>query len=118
MTGALFDMAPVVREPEEKLSADRRRTIRQAQALARRRHPLGLAFGIPVPLHADAPPADNRDAPGPRCGDCLHIARVGYHDSSYLKCTRGGSSWPWVTHGAATDLRAWWPGCEKWQARP
>jgi len=119
---ALFDMEHTAVEPEEKLSADRRRTVRQMEALQRRRHPLGLAFGFPMPLHPGAPPADNRDAPGPRCGDCRFIARVGHHDKTYLKCVRpsanGSNDWSYVTNGAATDLRAWWPACARWEPTP
>jgi hypothetical protein len=119
----LFDMEPPpAAEPEPELSADRRRTLRQAQALERGHHPLSLLGRPPVRLHPDAPPAGDRKAPGPRCGDCEFIARK----EQWLKCTRGRSGeygtrtfrcGPYETHGAATDLRAWWPGCERWEAR-
>lgn len=120
----LFDMDPVplpTREPEPKLGTDARRTLRQGQVMARGRHPLAL-LGAPLRLHADAPPVDDRKAPGPRCGDCVFIVRK----DQWLKCTRGRSgeigtktfrSGPYETHGGATDLRAWWPGCERWEPR-
>jgi len=118
---ALFDVDPVpLAEPGPKLSGDRRRTLRQAQALANGRHPLALVHGTPLRLHPDAPPADDRKAPGPRCGGCTFIER----QDGWLKCTRGRSGeiytktfrrGPYETHGAATDIRAWWPGCEKWE---
>lgn len=116
----LFDMEPVApREPEPKLSADARRTLRQAQVMDRGRHPLSLA-GPCLRLHPDAPPPGDRKAPGPRCGTCAFLQR----QEKWLKCTRGRSgeiytpsfrSGPYETRGAATDMRAWWPGCERWQ---
>jgi hypothetical protein len=120
---SLFDMEPVpLPDPGPKLSDGRRRTIRQAQALANGRHPLGLVHGTPLRLHPDAPPAGDRKAPGPRCGSCVFIER----QDQWLKCTRGRAGeiftrsfrrGPYETRGAATDLRAWWPACEKWEER-
>jgi hypothetical protein len=120
----LFDMDPEQpREPEPQLSAGRRRTIRQAQALEHGQHPLGLVHGTYLRLHPQAPPAGDRKSGGPRCGGCLLLERNGW---GFLKCTRGRSGeigtpsfrcGPYESHGAATDVRAWWPGCEHWQAR-
>jgi hypothetical protein len=97
------------------LSADRRRTVRQAQALAAGRHPLtGYA------LHPEAAPVDDRKAPGRRCGNCWHRTAAEWHDRTHLKCGWTGpmgadevtaTAPPRVTHGAASDLRNWWPGC-------
>jgi hypothetical protein len=107
-------------ELEPKLSAGRRRTIRQERALANGSHPLSLLGGF-LRLHPDAPPADDRKAPGPRCGGCLYIERNAW---DYLKCTRGRSGeictpsfrrGPYETHGPATEIRAWWPGCDRWE---
>jgi len=116
--GTLFDMDPPARSGKRKLTPDQARTIRQLQALRRRIHPLSLAFkGWGLRLHSDAPPADDRLAAGPRCGTCRFYARVtsnGNH--AYPKCVRGTKN-PYVTHGAATDLRAWWPGCEHWEPK-
>ncbi|PZG04387.1 hypothetical protein C1I95_33300 [Micromonospora craterilacus] len=107
----LFDAAAyqVTPAPVEKVSADRRRTLRQAAALAAGRHPLGLALGRHLPLHPDAPPADDRQAAGPRCGSCWHRQVLGHHNRSYGKCTAddGGR----ISNGAGTDVRRWWPGC-------
>lgn len=121
MSDTLFDVDPAQArpaEPAEKLSADRRRTIRQADALAHGRHPLGLVFGSPLRLHADAAPADDRTAPGARCGTCRFRELFGYHTRSYAKCTVGyveGRGYPRVSHGSATDVRAWWPACRDYQ---
>ena len=118
MSDALFDMDPVPEEPPrpgEKLSRDRRRTIRQAQALARRAHPLALVFGPQVRLHPDAPLAGDRQADGPRCGTCAFRRKWGEH--SFPKCTFGvtpDGDYPRASHGAATDVRAWWGACTDW----
>jgi hypothetical protein len=107
MTDQLFDMdpaAPVVTAPVEKLSADRRRTIRQRNDLARGVHPLSAAIGRPdwrpLRLHED----ENRT-----CGNCRFRELLGHHSRSYPKCMAGDGVR--ATHGAATDVRAWWRGC-------
>jgi hypothetical protein len=41
------------------------------------------------------------------CGACVHFTRMKYHDKTYRKCGRQVA-----THGAATDTRAKWRGCE------
>lgn len=127
MADPLFDVDPAeVRpaEPVEKLSDQRRRTIRQAEAARHGQHPLGLAVRVPLRLHRDAPPTDDRKAPGPRCGGCRFRTLITYHNSTYPKCLR---DWPegdpldrapYVTPGTATDIRAWWPACEHWEPKP
>lgn len=117
MNDALFDIDPAdVRTPEptEVLSPDRRRTLRQAAALARGVHPLALALGWRIRLHPDAAPADDRKAPGLRCGTCRFREVLGYHSRSYPKCAHGApgtGDGPRMSHGAATDVRGWWPAC-------
>lgn len=101
-----FDVPPAAAHPEERLSADRRRTILALQVLQSGRHPLRRDR-----LHPDAPPADDRKAPGPRCRTCKHIGLQGGVAGSYIKCCLGP-----VTGGPGTDIRAWWPACEKWEA--
>jgi hypothetical protein len=108
MTDALFDMPARPVEPTERISPDRRRTIRQAQALAGRVHPLGLVVGYPIRLHPDAPSADDRKAPGPRCGDCWYLTAWKHHDRTYLKCGFADSR---RSFGPGTDIRRWWPAC-------
>jgi hypothetical protein len=65
----LFDMDAAPRPaPAEKLSADRRRTIRSAECIANGAHPLTLIAqpGRMLRLHPDAP--RNREKEGTRCG--------------------------------------------------
>lgn len=121
----LFDMDPVpaaAEEPKPRLGTDASRTIRQAQAMANGRHPLALVHGAPLRLHPDAPQVGDRKAPGPRCGTCIFSGRNGW---GYIKCSRGQSGeigtpsfrrGPYETHGAATDIRAWWPACTFFEA--
>lgn len=103
--------------PAEKISADRRRTIRQTEALASGRHPLELALGWPIRLHAEAAPADDRTAPGLRCGNCRFRELLGYHGHSFAKCTftTTDKGYPRLSHSTATDVRAWWPACRDHQ---
>lgn len=91
-----LDMPPV--EQPEKLSADRRRTQRQRDAVARGVHPL---TGSPL---ADEPEA--------KCGNCRFRELFDHHNKSYPKCTYGDGLVR-VTHSASSDVRAWWPGCSQ-----
>lgn len=115
---ALFDIDPAqivqaaAPEPKEKISADRKRTLRQLADLARGIHPI-----TGYELHAEAAPADDRTADGRRCGTCVFRELFAHRGRTYAKCTlpdpelRAGGGQPYMTHGAATDVRAWWPGC-------
>lgn len=107
MTDTLFpELVPLpAPEPAEKLSPDRRRTLRQRADIERGRHPL-----------TGSQLADDPDA---TCGNCRFRAGVDWHDRSYPKCfyepagwdVERMHGWPRVTHGAATDVRAWWRAC-------
>jgi hypothetical protein len=119
MTDALFDVAPYhvpAPAPVEPISADRRRTERQQEALAAGWHPL-CAAGYKIRLHADAPTDRlDRTAPGLRCGTCRFREVQGHHNRSYGKCLwpaepRPKTGYPRITHGPGTDIRAWWPAC-------
>lgn len=93
--GVLFAVEPVSQPEMEDLSADRRRTARQRQLIADGWHPL------------------TRDRARPdlgTCGTCVHRQLVGHHGRSYPKCDVGP-----VTHGSATDVRAWWPACSRFE---
>ena len=120
MIDGLFEMdtpAP----PDPTLSADRRRTQRQAQLITKGRHPLEIAADRPIMLHPDAPrtvhPTDPRGAiEGEiRCGSCVFSETYGHRSRAYPKCVNEARP---ASHGAATDVRAWWPGCDLWEARP
>jgi hypothetical protein len=89
---------PPPAEPQPKVSADRRRTLRQRADIDHGIHPL-----IKLAL------ANN----GHTCGDCAHRVLAGYHRRSYPKCEE--VRW---THGAGSDCRAWWPACTKWEPQP
>ena len=105
-------------EPVETLSAGQRLTKRQAENVAAGIHPLTRG-----PLHPLA--SKHRDAASPKsdpftCGSCYFREVWGYHNRSYAKCMFSGSrgadeveklGYPRVSHGATTDVRAWWPAC-------
>lgn len=106
-------------EPVEDLSADQRRTKRQAADVARAIHPLTRG-----PIHALA--STHRDASAPKsdpftCGSCLFRKVEKHHDRSYPKCwlpsPSAGADAPAariytrVSNSAASDVRAWWPAC-------
>jgi hypothetical protein len=90
---------PEVERPEAEpgLSADRRRTLRQRAAIARGSHPL-----MGPPLAAD---------PAAKCGNCRFRELFRWHNRTYPKCTVDDGVH--VAHSAASDVRAWWPGCRK-----
>jgi len=124
MNETLFgDWEPEVRElrPSEDmtLSAGRRLTLRQAEMVTNGVHPLTRG-----PLHPLA--SKHRDSGAPKddpftCGSCYFRNVEKYHDSSYPKCWLpspgvGANGSPTqiyrrVTHGATSDVRAWWPAC-------
>ena len=111
----LFDLPDA---PERPLGRDARRTLRQAEAIRRGYHPLGVALRIYLPLHADAPRGEDRKAPGPRCGSCVHrVIPLREVAGQYPKCNFGGDLRR-ATGGPGTDCRAWWPACHSYQARP
>lgn len=110
MTDVLFPgFEPPPREPP--LSADASRTVRQRLAIAAGAHPLSLV--VPLALHPQAPTDATRDDPPGRpftCGTCTN--RVAY---GYPKCVADGRRR--ISHGAATDCRAWWPACTDYDPR-
>lgn len=113
MDDTLFDVEmppPAPEPPKESLAV--RRTRRQAEALAKGQHPLGL-LGFPLRLHSEAAPHDDRDAPGRRCGNCRFREVLPYRSKSFAKCLFGATDAyaPRAAHSEATDVRAWWPAC-------
>lgn len=115
-TLTLFEVNESQRAPElPKLSADARRTQRQLEVLAAGYHPL-----TNTRLHPEAAPFDDRSAPGRRCGNCRFREVLAYRQNAFPKCMFPGDLGadeievlgpPRVTHGAASDVRAWWPAC-------
>lgn len=114
----LFPVADTAVAPMEVLSVDRRRTRRQHAAIANGVHPLGLVFPT-VRIHPTAgrPSGPADPGTGPTCGTCeFRAALATRNPRAYPKCVFG----PGVrraTHGAATDVRAWWPACADHQTR-
>jgi len=121
---ALYVAPPASADPD--LSPDRRRTLRQGEAIAAGRHPLTRG-----PLHPSSLGryASKGDAGMPfTCGSCRFREVLKYHNGSYPKCLRdltyGGHDAASVTysdvknvsHGASTDVRGWWPACTGYEA--
>lgn len=120
-------------EPGEKLSKDRRRVQRQLEAIALAGHPLGLIY-TDVRAHPDAngitATVHNAQSRPIRCGTCVFREPTGYQGRSFPKCSwrpeddvpgpngRHRTAPPRYSHGAGTDIRAWWPGCSDWQGKP
>lgn len=87
-------------DPPEPLSPDRRRTQRQAEAIATGVHPLSSPLQKYLPLHTDSER---------KCGNCAFRKLLGGYLRTYPKCVVDGPTR--ISHGAATDIRAWWPAC-------
>lgn len=115
---ALFEVDESRRVPEPpKLKPDQRRAQLQAEKFAAGYHPITGAK-----LHEEAAPFDDRSAPGRRCGSCVFRRTLGYHNRSWPKCLNPGNlgadeldalGHPYVSHGAATDCRGWFPACSR-----
>lgn len=94
MTESLF---PEIPDPEPapvvKLSAGRKRTIRNNALVEMGMNPL---FGT-------------RGPDGQTCGTCGHLRRQGGVAGHYLKCALKH------TGGPGTDLRKSWPACSHWR---
>lgn len=66
------------------------------------------------PVHLRCTPVPSGTGPaGETCRTCKHLCHTG-HDGKYLKCGLCREMW---THGPATDLRARWPACAKWETK-
>lgn len=106
VTEALFDIGEPVTEPTEKLTADRRRTLHQRALIDVGVHPITRRQ-----MHPD---------PERTCGNCrFRSTGSPLNGRSYPKClwpNPEGRQYPRATRGAATDVRAWWPGCTDHEA--
>ena len=114
MTEPLFDVAPQRVQPAEPLSADRARTQRQLAAVAGGAHPLALVVAG-VQRHPDTRGLtyDRHAQGGITCGGCRHRTEGGRW--AFPKCTFGDGAR--ISHGAATDVRAWWPACADYEVK-
>ena len=102
MPDGLFDLDPAqvrMNDIAEGLSADRRRTRRQAEVIQGGSHPLSIPLGRHLALHKEE---------GRTCGNCRFRELWTYHNSTYPKCARDGMP---VNHSTSTDVRRGWPGC-------
>lgn len=93
-TDTLFGPAP---EPRPRLSADQRLTKRNADLLAKGKHPATL---LPL-LGSDA-----------TCGGCAHHQALDHHNRTFHKCDvhRLG-----ISHSSASDVRVSWPACVRFE---
>lgn len=98
--------SPVFEAP--KRSVGQRLTERQAKDIKAGIHPLTGSM-----IHDLADTTARRSDPPNlmyRCGSCVHRVLMRHHDYTYPKCDLTV-----MTHGAATDVRAWWPACPQWE---
>ena len=49
---------------------------------------------------------------GATCKDCAHFVRLPYRGQTYRKCNLRK-----ITHGKASDHKALWPACKRYEAR-
>jgi len=119
----LFDVpadAAMQKPPAAKLTPGEAMRARQADKLTRGLHPLSKPGWPPIPLHRDAAPATDPQAPGLRCGGCRFRQVIGHHDRKFPKCTLPDK---WgepsrATHAETSDVRAWWPSCDRFEPKP
>lgn len=92
----LFDPEPFAVAPsaEEKISADRKRTVKRQQLLERGIHPATKTKVV---------------SNGETCKSCSHSVKV---DDRWWKCELVSFS-----RGPGSDIRVGWPACEKWESR-
>jgi hypothetical protein len=122
----LFPDGPyrVAPEPAPDRTGGQKRRDRQALRIRNGLHPLSIN-GMRIPLHPDAPrdAARGDDRPYPRCGTCRSRELLDWHTRSYPKCAAGlrdgqnADDSPRISHGADTDVRAWWPACVSYAPR-
>lgn len=99
----LFDGYEPATYVDPELSAGRRLTLRQAEMVKVGVHPL-MKGSLHKGASTTAKATDPKNLPF-TCGSCVHRDAHGYPS-----CEIGPKS-----HGPATDVRAWWPGCDKWE---
>jgi hypothetical protein len=101
------------------LRAHARRTERQRRVFVLGYHPVGNPHGLSLRLHPAAPGVDERDAPGPRCGQCRFWVLLSGHRTH--KCTRAPHAYAAqgsLRRGRGTAVAGWWPGCVDFESDP
>ncbi len=108
----LFDLDPaqVRAEVQPDMSAQQKRTAKQLATLQAGAHPIKLGNGNYVFLHEEAAPVHDVRADGRRCRNCVFRSP---NERGFFKCWADDGKR--ATHGAATDVRGWWPGCRDHQ---
>jgi hypothetical protein len=103
---SLFPDLAVPAAVPERISAGRRLTLRQKRDVELGRHP--LTGGVARPELGT-------------CGDCalrsLEFGRFPKCLQGYDPDRRPRVAGPYMTHGAATDVRRWWPACGQFVPR-
>lgn len=109
MTDTLFEGYEAEPAPDDGLSANRKRTLRQRRDVLFGRHP--LTGGKTFPDLGT-------------CGECRFRELIEHHRRVYPKCwfpeDRSAEAWeilgpPRHTNGPASDVRAWWPACKDFE---
>jgi hypothetical protein len=91
--------APRLSLKDVRVSADRARTLRAKDRIARGVHP----FGAPL-----------RSPAGEKCATCIHLREKEMRSRKmFFKCARNRD-----TNGPGTDLRKSWPACVFWEVKP
>jgi hypothetical protein len=114
----LFDgyEPPALASRDESLSAGQRLTARQLENVRAGVHPLTRGR-----LHPEASREASRDDPKGQpftCGTCPLRRSWGAHGYPKCELSTPGRGFLYLTHGPATDVRAWWPACESYAGQP
>lgn len=109
---ALFDMNHTALPEPEELSADRRRTLRNQALVDAGHHPLRYLGAQRHPdTKAETYTREDRKDRHLTCGTC----RFREVHAGYPNCMVGDGSR--ATHGAASDVRMWWPACTRYEEK-
>lgn len=108
---ALFDVEQTSPVESPALSADRKRTQRQKRDVDDGYHPLlTVLYGRYPETRIHERGADGEPY---TCGSCAFRELLSYRNRKFAKCVMSDGAR--ITHGAATDVRAWWPACRDWE---
>lgn len=114
----LGEVPEVLNVPRVPKTGHAGRVRRQRRTFALGFHPVGNPHGISLRLHPQAPGVDERDAPGPRCGQCRFWVLLSGHRTH--KCTRAPHAYAarGLQRGRGTAVAGWWPGCVDFEPDP